>query len=864
MVNKTMSNLQKVTTVSNLKEVTTVSNSDVLLVETSTETLKVTKGNLLKEVNEELNAKSDANHTHDEYVTESELNSKGLATEMFVTNKIAEAQLGNDGGNMDLSGYATTEYVDQEVGKTNAQLSQSINYVTYEMFGAKCNGVFDDGVAIKNAHDYANANGLPIKADGSKTYYIKSCDDILVKTNVDWNGATFIIDDTLSNVNRKNPIFRITSDKHVIELNSPFNFSLTKSTSKIDEFGGHGDVFVEVINTNKRQFIRRGANGDKGDYQRDYLIVDNQGNIITDINWDFDEITHINLYPIDEELLTVRNAHFTTICNDKELEYNYFERGIIIERDNVTISNISHSLQNEVAGSPYNGFIHAIKCFNFKLKSCKLSPRKCYENSAGTTMGTYGIRLDKVVKANISDIDGMSVDFNRWGIFTSNYCKDLVVDKSSLNRIDAHCGITNLKVLDSEIGNQGIRVVGQGELIVERTKFIGCSNLLTLRNDYGSSWNGRVSYKDIRFKVGKIQYTPKLIDYSNDGTHDFGYECFYPKVYFENIDIDDTSVASSDYSFMYLLQNTPEKTGDVTDASYSNPYYTMEEMVFRNIKTKSGKGFKFSYHPKNLVSKNQGTYRILEQCPNDTENILKRIQIQTNLDVIIDNVELAQFSKIYFTSSHIYHDLTNVVINDDYYASQNRIIPKFKIINCRNLRATVGATVCELYLQDCNISQLVCTSGGSMMRGGATNCVIRPEFEKVMTCVKVNYMDFLFLNCIFDEPSIKDVNSLSRDELWTIYSFLYYFKSLNNKVIHARCHMLNCKLHHSIDLSIIEPRIDDFDFKFENFNFQYYIAHRGYRGEMPQKNEGYTIPIGMNYWITTESKFATWNGNEWI
>jgi hypothetical protein len=114
-------------TVSNLKETITVSNSDVLLVETTTETLKVTKGNLLKEVNEELNAKSDANHTHDEYVTESELNSKGLATEMFVTNKIAEAQLGNDGGNMDLSGYATTEYVDQEVGKTNAQLSQKAN-----------------------------------------------------------------------------------------------------------------------------------------------------------------------------------------------------------------------------------------------------------------------------------------------------------------------------------------------------------------------------------------------------------------------------------------------------------------------------------------------------------------------------------------------------------------------------------------------------------------------------------------------------------------------------------------------------------------------------------------------------------------
>ena len=102
-------------TVSNLNELTTVSNSDILLVETATETLKVTKGNLLKEVNEQLNAKSNASHTHDEYVTENELNSKGLATETFVTNKIAEATL--EGSEVDLSGYATIEYVGEEISK---------------------------------------------------------------------------------------------------------------------------------------------------------------------------------------------------------------------------------------------------------------------------------------------------------------------------------------------------------------------------------------------------------------------------------------------------------------------------------------------------------------------------------------------------------------------------------------------------------------------------------------------------------------------------------------------------------------------------------------------------------------------------
>ena len=102
-------------TVSNLNELTTVSNSDVLLVETATETLKVTKENLLKEVNQQLNAKSDVNHTHDEYVTEDELSSKGLATETFVTNKIAEAQLGV--GDVDLSAYVkkdVSEYIEKD------------------------------------------------------------------------------------------------------------------------------------------------------------------------------------------------------------------------------------------------------------------------------------------------------------------------------------------------------------------------------------------------------------------------------------------------------------------------------------------------------------------------------------------------------------------------------------------------------------------------------------------------------------------------------------------------------------------------------------------------------------------------------
>ena len=75
-------------------------------------------------------------------------------------------------------------------------------FVTYEDFGAVGDGLTDDFAAICRAHDYANENGLPVKANGEKTYYV--CNPVVdgemrsayIKTDVDWGSAKFIIDDT--------------------------------------------------------------------------------------------------------------------------------------------------------------------------------------------------------------------------------------------------------------------------------------------------------------------------------------------------------------------------------------------------------------------------------------------------------------------------------------------------------------------------------------------------------------------------------------------------------------------------------------------------------------------------------------------
>jgi hypothetical protein len=53
--------------------------------------------------------KSYVDNTVSEYVTETELNNKGYTTETYVTNAIANAQLGGDNTEIDLSGYATKD-----------------------------------------------------------------------------------------------------------------------------------------------------------------------------------------------------------------------------------------------------------------------------------------------------------------------------------------------------------------------------------------------------------------------------------------------------------------------------------------------------------------------------------------------------------------------------------------------------------------------------------------------------------------------------------------------------------------------------------------------------------------------------------
>ena len=133
-------------------------------------------------------------------------------------------------------------------------------YVSYEDFGAVGDGVTDDMPAIVKAHEYANAEGLPVRAKDGATYYIGGKNlTAIIMTDVDFGTARFIIDDRqLENI--KGHVFHVKSRhaNYVPEIKE------VHAGQKHIDFPHEGRTYVRVYNENKRIFRRKGENANNG------------------------------------------------------------------------------------------------------------------------------------------------------------------------------------------------------------------------------------------------------------------------------------------------------------------------------------------------------------------------------------------------------------------------------------------------------------------------------------------------------------------------------------------------------------------------------------------------------------------------
>ena len=520
---------------------------------------------------------------------------------------ISLAQTGNQTENVVItSEKGKTQVRTNENGELHVNVSpkdfgkfRNKGFVSYSDFGAKGDGKTDDIAAIAAAHAFANENNLLVKTDKKATYYIGGKERAaVIRTDTDFGTAKFIIDDTEVQ-NRNAPVFLVSSGKQ------PFKpkgiSSLKRNQEKID-ITFPGTCLVTVTDSNVKRYIRFGPNQNNGSSQTDIFVVDKDGNVDKNapIIWDFDQITDISALPIDETKLTIKGGYFTTIANQAESKYTYYSRGISIRRSNVVVDGLEHRVTGEEEhGAPYGGFINVGDCAYVTVKNTILTGHKTYSTigSAGVsvTMGTYDISLNRALNVffvNCNQTNDIN-DNTYWGILGSNYCKNLVYDHCIFSRFDAHMGVANATVRNSTMGHMGINAIGFGTFTVENCTIKG-RNLINLRSDYGSTWQGEFIIRDCTFLPANGRPTiASLIGGSNSGQHDFGYTCYMPeRIIIENLKIDDSSHPEN-YDGPAIFANfNPE----MKDESYIEkfPYVKTKEVILKNVTTTSGKALRIS------------------------------------------------------------------------------------------------------------------------------------------------------------------------------------------------------------------------------------------------------------------------------
>lgn len=471
-------------------------------------------------------------------------------------------------------------------------------YVLYSDFGAKGDGESDDIDAIAAAHAFANQHELPVRADEGATYYIEGERTAVIRTDTDFGGAEFIIDDR-DVEDRNSSVFLVASDQKPMPLSGVT--SLRRGQEKID-VALPGPSLVTATNSHVRRYIRYGPNQNSGSAQTDIFVVDADGNVDpnTPIIWDFEQITELTALPMDQTTLRITGGRFTTIANQAESRYTYYSRNLAIRRSNVVVDGLEHRVTGEGDhGAPYSGFINIADCANVTVQNTVLTGRKTYRTVGASgdsvSMGSYDVLVNRAL--NVSFINNSQTNNinNRtyWGIMASNYSKNLLYDNCTWSRFDAHMGVANATIRNSTLGHMGINAIGTGVFTVENTTVFG-NNFINLRSDYGSTWEGEIVIrKSVFVPAGQRPISSSLIGGRNTGNHDFGYTAYMPeRIVIDGLYINDSRHPEGYRGAAVFADFNPAMKDETYQEKF--PYVRTRQVVLKDVVTVSGKPLRVS------------------------------------------------------------------------------------------------------------------------------------------------------------------------------------------------------------------------------------------------------------------------------
>ncbi len=397
--------------------------------------------------------------------------------------------------------------------------------VNYRMFGAIGDGENDDGVQIKLAHEYANRHGIPV-VNTSGEFWIRQTNNIPIQTNVSWGNTRFHIDEEFNT--QSDPRFIVLDDEPTKtledeELLAALLESVRPGVQIIPELAPYANHLITVRDDEDRIGIRAGYKGNRGWAREELFYVEEEGRIIGDIAWRFEDFTSVTAKPCSDTYLVIEGGGFHVSGeNPNTGSTGYHYNGFSIRRSRTIIRQQWVGLEEGASDDSLaarHGFYSLSYVYDVTLEDIRLMPWEKSRRDPETPVphGTYGIGGSRMLNCTFRNLTA-EAGWVSWGVFGTNINKNFRIEHSRLNRIDVHFHCWNLYIEDCEIGFKGISVTGGGDLFVEDTTRHG-NSFINFRADYGSKWDGRIRLQGCTLRppsggtVSVLSYDMRDFDY---------------------------------------------------------------------------------------------------------------------------------------------------------------------------------------------------------------------------------------------------------------------------------------------------------------------------------------------------------------
>lgn len=647
--------------------------------------------------------------------------------------------------------------------------------VNYRMFGARSDGSYDDGLAIKAAHQYANHFQLPVINLGGE-FWLKETNKIPIQTNVQWGHSVFHFDEKFNT--KASNRFEVTSRLPAVAIGldaaqkKSFLQQLKPGVQLIPELAPYKNCLVIVADAKDRIGYRAGQKFDGQSWAREEIFyVEEHGRILGDIAWTFQDYTTLMAHPADDSYLTIEGGSFRLSGDSPGKNYEgYKKNGFDIRRSRTLIRNQWVGLETgrqDLALDPRSGFYNFSQVYDVLLENVRLIP---YEQDRegkdrDVPAGTYGLGAVRMMNGTFRNITAEGGPVH-WGVFGTNLNKNFRIENCRLNRIDVHFHCWNLYIKDCSIGYRGISVTGGGDLFIENTSCYNRS-FVNFRRDFGAKWDGDIRLRNCRLLPSGTGDCA-LLDFN---PMDFDYK--YPIGFGRSIRVDDFTVdyrAVPESRGACWLLNLP----DFSQMKHGQRLFFPRQASFRNVQVQGRQqGLRLMEipDPKNFDLGQAGSY--------------DGIELQANARLEFDNVQLETLDGAEPGGKPLRHFVLGGGPSKK-AGDARALYPEIRFHACKNLAADLGGQVAQVVFEYCSLSGLWASRQGEMPGSlSFFHCVFQPlvkspagPFYALSTELGTS-----FTNCVLHGPKVAGQR---RPELAGQYTIFQVNKSLRYNHLNTR------------------------------------------------------------------------------